>query len=113
MKLSEAIRLGSMLDPQGFGTYSTVRNGRTATCALGAASKAMFGDADTFALAHIPILDEYAQCPQCFTIDRVFEISADHLNDTHRWTRERIADWVETIEAKMEQPKEEAVEVEA
>lgn len=23
-----------------------------------------------------------------------------HLNDVHRWFRERIAEWVETIEAK-------------
>jgi hypothetical protein len=36
-------------------------------------------------------------CPDCTKADYVFRVIA-HLNDDHRWTRERIADFVETIE---------------
>ena len=32
------------------------------------------------------------------------------LNDNHEWTRERIADWVETIEAQAEAPQPAVVE---
>lgn len=42
MRLSEAIRLGAMLKPQGFGSY--FRHG--ATCAMGAAIEAVGGAND-------------------------------------------------------------------
>jgi hypothetical protein len=48
-------------------------------------------------------------CPVCskedaLTISRMIP----HLNDHHRWTRERIADWVETIERERQQADEAA-----
>jgi hypothetical protein len=46
-----------------------------------------------------------AKCPCAECADRVLlELGcvAVHLNDNHRWTREQIADWVETIEKRLE-----------
>jgi hypothetical protein len=31
-----------------------------------------------------------------------------HLNDDHRWTRERIAEWVATVEPKEPEPRTES-----
>lgn len=115
MKLSEAIRLGAMLKPQGFGALRL--NGTTA-CANDAAALAIgarsWGDLAydgrweaAFPLAMIPCTKENICCPDCRELrtgglDRVVGGVIAHLNDTHRWTRERIADWVATIEAQQE-----------
>ena len=113
MKLHEAIRLGAMVKPQGRGAFYTP-NG---TCAAGAALDAI-GRLDTTACAPnaatsvaqifllrecFPILANLPNfCPAC---ERPFsggwgfaEMQLAHLNDIHRWTREQIADWVQTIE---------------
>jgi len=117
MKLSEAIRLGAMLKPQAFGSLF---NGM-GTCALGAAADAVgILDTDTHwfkrdkrAPEHWkPVATSMAECPQCgadwplprtgaFT-KRDVQTAVVHLNNDHRWTRERIADWVATIEAQQE-----------
>lgn len=100
MKLSEAIRLGAMLKPQGFDHYE--EDGHT--CAVGAARDAG-GDK-----AHAQWIQLEAQlkgrCPLCgpvYTEDELFGTYTPvsvvpHLNDFHRWSREQIADWVQTIE---------------
>lgn len=48
------------------------------------------------------VLASFQTCPACPTYigsrRPTFNLIA-HLNDDHRWTREAIADWVETIEA--------------
>lgn len=118
MKLSDAIRLGSMIRPQGFDKYWP--DGKT-SCALGAAfeagglrghiEKAYNGDV-TGLLPPIwaTFLEAGQQCPLCSwgnqTIPTLSVIT--HLNDDHKWTRERIADWVATIE-----PSEASAEIEA
>ena len=119
MKLSEAIRLGAMLRPQGFGRVLD-RNGRT--CALGAAYEAVgisLTQPGEIPKNWLPMLD-YAPwsipCPACggrqtkadnyrkFTFG---ETVVTHLNDVHKWTREAIADWVATVEPEeMVQVKE-------
>lgn len=53
-------------------------------------------------------------CPACHgAAVSVFRLIS-HLNDTHRWTREAIADWVQTIEdaqqPQFDQPAPVAVE---
>ena len=118
MKLSEAIRLGAMLKPQGSGRF--YQNGRT--CALGAALDAI-GRLDTSrewseydlaeksfpalcAVATPPDWDGYSDPPLWRAIE--------WLNDCEHWTREQIADWVATIEAQHEAKQAEqpvAVEV--
>lgn len=98
MRLSEAIRLGSMIHPQGFGRYHSWshEHGSTVTCALGAAE-----DAGYFRY-NMPLLRIAATCPAsewCRVHRDVFETIV-HLNDDHHWTREAIADWIEAIEIK-------------
>jgi len=44
-----------------------------------------------------PILKDWATCPGCGFQGDLGNIAA-HLNDGHLWTREQIADWVQTIE---------------
>lgn len=104
MKLSDAIRLGSMTGPQTFGRYET----GDATCAVGAAYRAVglrpIADTQKFR-AMFPLATAFndAPCPVCGLV-RVDGVStAPHLNDHHMWTREQIADWVETIERAHEQ----------
>jgi hypothetical protein len=68
-----------------------------ATCAWGAAIEAGYHpDA---------ICEQSGVCPACdathFTrrhYDKPFVMLITHLNDVHQWTRERIADWVATVE---------------
>ena len=100
MRLSEAIRLGALLKPQAFGLMT--RDG--GTCAWGAALEAAgirFNCFGTLA----PLPDDWkvlsatlTTCPACGDECHVGGIMGGHLNDIHRWTRERIADWVATIE---------------
>lgn len=96
MKLSEAIRLGAMMKPQGFaGTGSRKCQ---ETCAYGAALDAISSDESVS--THWPWLKtlypDPVWCPVCHLSCDVHIIP--HLNNKHRWTRERIADWVETLE---------------
>lgn len=110
MKLSEAMRLGAMLRPQGYGFYQTLGG----SCAYGAAMEAcgipagvQNGISDEPLRTLFPISRRVAtQCPACTAAewaacgdDRTVDGIVPHLNDDHRWTREQIAAWVETIEA--------------
>lgn len=113
MRLSEAIRLGAMLKPQGFGSMhprEAVESQRYClgirviekSCALGAAQDAGYrGDWLTKTLA---------PCPGCSDGAHWWITTAVmHLNDMHHWTRERIADWVETIENQQQPAAEQQV----
>lgn len=115
MKLSEAIRLGAMLKPQGFG--ACLWDGRT--CAMGAAYDAIGGlgvidDGKGWgkALAVWPSLRIFLgrECHLC-SDESPMPSEANviaHMNDAHGWTREQIATWVQELEAqheaKAEQP---------
>ena len=100
MKLSDAILLGSTLKPQGFGFGST-RPHLDRLCAFGAAYLALgMGGAmsDLY-----PWLDNLDSCPVCMERERIAWIISNHLNDEHRWTRERIAlEFVRPLEALLE-----------
>lgn len=117
LTLSEAIRLGAMLRPQGFGdlfqfSYPDLT---VKTCALGAAYEAagiMSIDSDRDATGWpkltrgaFPILDLLLErgCPACRKLgtDKLAFV-VTHLNDEHRWTREAIADWIATLEPQPE-----------
>lgn len=110
LSLSQAMRLGSMLRPQAFGDYQDGQG----TCALAAAYEAVNQDpenddgGDPF--GGIPErVNQRCQCPACKRIEYADDCGfamgyvIAHLNDDHRWTREQIADWVETIEAQQAQ----------
>lgn len=128
MELSAAIRLGAMLKPQAFGDLSVSRSRwwfrlfgprEEATCALGAAfeaagcvmverpadgSDSSFRGAPakagvtTLIVEHEwPVLHAVECCPECVVPLQMFKL-IPHLNDRHRWTRERIAAFVEQVE---------------
>lgn len=125
MKLSEAIRLGSMISPQAFGVIGSSEG----TCALGGAFEAaglkriaplgrefptlptrgLATEAEgTFCVSYewFRTLSVYASCPggcACkLASTRQLCSQIPHLNDVHRWSRERIADWVHSIELRGE-----------
>jgi hypothetical protein len=104
MRLSDAIRLGSTLGPQCFGQYTI--SGDNGSCALGAAILAVDHDEEDVSqlLIHFPELLLRVVCPDsgtCLNLSfsgrRDFRDVIVHLNDTHRWTREAIADWVDQV----------------
>lgn len=122
MKLSEAIRLGSLLKPQGFGDLLD-HKGRS--CAFGAALEASGYRISADRYADNPSvhsvwswLKNDCRCPEqslqgCseIYIKNMATVIA-HLNDHHLWTREQISAWVETVEpgevAQTEEVLEEA-----
>lgn len=105
MKLSDAMRLGSMMKPQCFNDYEgPIDDGDTVgTCAIGAAIDAvgLLGAFDDEAKV-FPILGQSVnvRCPaeECEELDGTLGSLIAHLNDEHEWTREAIADWVSTVE---------------
>jgi hypothetical protein len=108
MRLSEAIREGAKLGPQWFGILTmSMPDGRVGCCALGAAGLAVFGkDAtinETAIKGAFPLLAKDAYYPGAaakFRAYRQVGACVTSLNDGERWTREAIADWVETVEAE-------------
>ena len=114
MKLSEAIRLGAMLSPQG---YDGDVDGET-RCALAAACDAVgikgipgrSYSRDRLVVNYrevekrFPITSNLTTCPchECNVSGKrmIIVTIVWHLNDFHRRTREQIADWVETVEAQ-------------
>lgn len=100
LRLSEAIRLGAMLRPQAYGHLFRISDGTS--CAFGAAFEAR-GIAFGTSLDMVPWrqwwtwLPNSVACPACaqenYAADQIV-----HLNNDHRWTRERIADWVAMVE---------------
>ena len=114
MKLSEAIRLGSMTSLQAFGVMKNYANGNT--CALGAAREAM--GLEAWCALKWPQQD--VACPVCQQIRFVvcgftsylssgLFHAIGHVNDVHRWTRPQIADWVELQEQRGEEESYELV----
>jgi hypothetical protein len=105
MKLSEAMRLGSALREQAFDAYFV----DSRSCAIGAAAEAMgcaYGDRPSaHMLHHFPALLYTSTYPcGCNFEDLVSRVETIiiHLNDRHRWTREQIAAWIETVERRAE-----------
>lgn len=110
MRLSEAIRLGAMMKPQGQFYHNAAMD---STCAMGAALDAVGalwevpmahaqGDQHVPARQRWPWAFEQIGCPVCGTTPKdrgVTSSTVAHIHNKHGWTREQIADWVETIEA--------------
>jgi hypothetical protein len=118
MKLSDAIRLGSKLAEQGFANLKF--GGKT--CAIGAALDGIeydFGGRDCdyhednirgylFAIEQFPELGNLVWLPEDYcryllTGKRVslYDAILD-LNDHHKWTREQVADWIDSLTEKKE-----------
>lgn len=45
----------------------------------------------------LPGLLEEVRCPECSDNDILWE-TVQHMNDEHEWSREKIADWLETLD---------------
>ena len=99
-----------MLAPQGF-VFDRETEYVNGTCALQAASVAVGDDSGAYIgttektwphlFAIVP--GRRFMCPDCgHSTLSLSWIVGSHLNDKHRWTREQIADWVETVETKHE-----------
>lgn len=54
----------------------------------------------------LPGLMTYVQCPDknCPKSPEPIMSLVQHLNDTHRWTREQIADWLESLDVDLTFP---------
>jgi hypothetical protein len=103
MKLSEAISLGSMLTPQAIGTFQDARGGR---CALASAIDAIGQSPAAFRSYEEWIWTKrMTNCPACGRMASIPVVIA-HLNDQHTWNRDRIAQWVATIEPTEETSSE-------
>ena len=114
MPLSQAIRLGATLKRQSFGRAYGIQN--TTSCALAAAADAVGEDYytlfDGVSLTHWPELNFVATpCPACTEVCNWSRFGlVTHLNDDHRWSRERIADFVQQHESAGVSEAEKAVE---
>jgi hypothetical protein len=97
MRLSDAIQLGAMITPQAF---RALFKGDGA-CALGAALLAV-GVSPEEARCAVRKRWSWAfavsvNCPSCGRSRLVCQVIV-HLNDDHRWAREKIGAWVAGIE---------------
>jgi hypothetical protein len=118
LTLSEAIRLGSMLRPKAVDFFFI--DGRS--CAQGAALEAVGCSPVSCSDGGVPYRSRFidrwpwvsatASCPVCGGVAKVRSLIA-HLNNTgihselhiknHGWTREQIADWIQTLESAIQQ----------
>jgi hypothetical protein len=110
MKLSDAILLSTTLFKQGYGSGIGEDGSRCALIGAGfvnGVKSEMVGDSADF----WPWLrQKRVSCPvSSCNHTRVMWVAIAHLNDTHHWTRERIAAWVATIEPAEPNPAEETV----
>ena len=121
MLLSEAIREGAKIRPQGYGTMFEARCDVSeefegvASCALGAAYEAkhheyrLAGLSSMALYSDFPILSTVVTPPcACFAsfVGEDLRDTVTHLNDFHDWRREAIADWVQHFEAGAADPRD-------
>ena len=99
-ELAEAIRFGARRrSEQAFGEYY---QGRHASCALGAAFEGLYRLPEEVGQLHPKRLDRLweclegtiRKCPEGCRKSLILAAMIIHLNDDHRWDRERIAAWV-------------------
>ncbi len=95
IKPSEAIRLGCLIAPQQAFNHYLSGDG-AAACALGAAALGWNTDPVEAQFLIEDVLLPRTVCPEPGCTDGHFGWPAI-LNDTHRWSRERIADWLEGL----------------
>ncbi len=105
-ELAQFIRSGAVRRPdQAFGDYY---RGRSASCALGAAYEGMYrlpalmnGNRPTKDLEWFfdCLEGSVRKCPGGDGCRKTLSLAAImvHLNDDHKWSREDIAGWIETL----------------
>lgn len=102
-ELAAAMRRGAALRPQVFKAFFLEVDGVIGSCALGAAFEGATGTVDrdiSMWVLHqaVPVFDDvhFFTCPACGRVNDM-ECLITHLNDTERWTREQIADFLESL----------------
>ncbi len=115
MDLSEAMLLGAMLSKQCFGRLTYSKRGPDGevsvirACALGSALHAAGAVSRRNPARYFQVLNHVVhgpcECPNYY-YGYTVESAVIHLNDTHKWTRERIAAWVRTVELTLATPAE-------
>jgi hypothetical protein len=99
MRLSEAILLGAMMKPQGFGGF----NKSGVSCGLEAGLDAVGlmsrPRGNYHAAVQIwPWLRANIECPWCMENQVIYDVIGLCLNDRGKWSRQKIAKWVATVE---------------
>jgi hypothetical protein len=108
--LAEAMRKGAALRPQCFGSYFMFedRDGKMTpieSCALGAAYEGETGEVNgNLTLEEMlrvfpDIAGKGCMCSSCGESHTVCTMVV-HLNDTHKWTREQIASWLDGLQVQ-------------
>ena len=124
MRLSEAIREGASLRPQAIGVlisrkYTDVGQATFSTCAIAAAFEAVGGDIEDLLAPSYQGVQVISPCDKAvaylkeqgllgkdpmvaYTLEGTDERhplsdTIMYLNDDDEWSRERIADWLESI----------------
>lgn len=108
MKLSDAMRLGATFRAQAFGLlFVENKDGGIDSCALGAVCEVhgmqpvLDQQLPEWLFDTYPELDNvHTICPVslCYATDSRSILSVIvHLNDHHQWSREAIADWLDSI----------------
>lgn len=94
----------------GFSSWQEMHAAGTWALASGATVPAMSGDSysrsgDVLA-GVLPGLSTRVTCPACTSVALrpTVRDAVIHLNDSHRWTREAIADWLDTLDADLAFP---------
>ena len=96
---SQAIRVGITFKPQCFGHFAEDDK----SCVIQAAAEAIGFETGYMAwrseefLKRWPALIQWKKCPECLDSWGNGVELCMHLNDKHRWTRERIADHLEGL----------------
>lgn len=101
MKLSEAIREGAKLRPMGYVSYFPMNNkGELCSCAFGAAYEALMANTDYVyfnkleAMVGVDTVEAQLKSPLNDGVYSLFTVVTD-MNDSHKYTREEIADYIE------------------
>ncbi len=100
MKLSEAMRIGAKIRPQAYNVFFDRIDGEFCSCAFGAVLEAEIGFLDQCELLSIRL--EQIHNIHEYIIDPILNIQSSiyrvvtFLNDTEKWTREAIADYLES-----------------
>lgn len=103
MKLSEAMKQGATMHPQGAGAYAGRQGNKWYTCALGAAYEGITGNLPRMARLSRRPFNSVPELAKVYDIREAHPISGGRgdlwwlisdLNDNHHWSREQIADWL-------------------
>lgn len=99
MRLSTAIREGAKTGPQ---IRYKMFGPQGRSCALGAAAIVVSDGNLCLLTSKFPILSRIVTGPICAQMTAPIDLIIVRLNDDCLWSREKIADWVESLEVPTE-----------